>query len=113
MSRAAHKREGPACARRDDITAQNRRNLRQRAKQPEDLERVLQHIASVMAAHLDDAMDRIRDLAGASGGGGGGGVDGAAGARAGGFIDKARSLISAATDPKRLCAQDPSFHPWF
>lgn len=98
---------------RDDITAQNRRNLRQRAKQPDDLERVLQHIASVMTAHLDDAMDRVRDLAGAGGGGGGAGADGAAAGRGGGFIDKARSLISAATDPKRLCAQDPSFHPWF
>jgi predicted ATP-dependent protease len=95
---------------RDDVMAQNRRHLRQRAKQPDELDRSLQHIAGVIAEHLDVAMNHIRELAGSSAGSI---VDGSSSDDTANAVNKARSLMTAATDPEQLCAQDPTFHPWF
>jgi hypothetical protein len=102
-----------AAACRDDIIAQpsNRRSLRECAKAPEKLDEALGSLGRLMAAHTDDTMKRVRGIAGASNAAS---YDGAVGGRPdAGSIDKARALIHAATDAKRLCAQDPSFHPWF
>jgi hypothetical protein len=92
------------------MMAQNRKHLRQRAKQPEELERSLQHIARVIEEHLDIAMSHIRELAGSSVGSI---VDGSSMDATAKAVNKARSLMAAATHPERLCAQDPTFHPWF
>ena len=100
---------------RDDIIAQpsHRETLRKRAKQADELERALQQLGALMAAHVDDMMKKVRGIAGAPAAqrvdGGSTGVV----RTDNGSIDKARALIHAATDAKRLCAQDPIFHPWF
>lgn len=98
---------------RDDITAQanNRRKLRQCAKQPEELDKFLQHLGRSMTVHLEDMMARIRDIAGPSAAPGAGG-DGTVRPDAG-AAEQAHALIHAATEARRLSAQDPSFHPWF
>ena len=98
---------------RDDITAQpnHRRLLRQRAKEPEELEKALQQLGMLIDNHVEQLMERTRVVSGAPQGGA---FDASALLRPeAGAIDMARTLFHAATAPRLLCAQEASFHPWF
>lgn len=109
---------------RDDVMSQppNRKHLRGCATKPDQLNQALQQLGKVQQSHQADAVARVRAIAGsAPRGPGAGGSGSALGSTAGalaaepqdGSITHARKLVAAATDPKRLCLQDASFHPWF
>ena len=84
---------------RDDVTAHNLRSrLKVRTKTADELEASNTRLGQLITQLVNDSMSRLRELSGA---------------HDGGAINKARTLLKLAQEPKNLCMQDALFLPWF